>query len=244
MENVYSSNFLCLTSYVPINHTFVITTVIQDEEPIIYSAPTDESGDYQSLLNNILKNGSYLSLYLKDSKNLNEDELLRKNADLYREFINNEMVITNNSFVKILLVDSFINDNLPLFIGVFFVFALFSILLIFNFVIINIKNSTRDIGIYMSLGFSGWKIALIYLFQVIVLGLIAFIISIAGVSVFLIVLDSHFTALSAVNLPIIKISFLGILIMLLIALLIPILSVIIPLFNLSRKNPVDVIKTI
>ena len=131
MENVYSSNFLCLTSYVPINHTFVITTVIQDEEPIIYSAPTDESGDYQSLLNNILKNGSYLSLYLKDSKNLNEDELLRKNADLYREFINNEMVITNNSFVKILLVDSFINDNLPLFIGVFFVFALFSILVVF-----------------------------------------------------------------------------------------------------------------
>lgn len=244
MQNVYSANFLCLTSYVPINYTFEITTVIEDENPILYTAPTEESGDYQLLLNNLFKNGGYISLYMKETTDLSNDELLRKNADLYRDFINNEMIITNNSFGKILLVDSFINDNLPLFIGVFFVFALFSILLIFNFVIINIKNSTRDIGIYMSLGFSGWKIALIYLFQVIVLGLVAFIISIAGVSVFLVVLDNHFTALSAVNLAIIKVSFLGIIIMLMIALLIPILSVIIPLFNLSRKNPVDVIKTI
>ena len=105
-------------------------------------------------------------------------------------------------------------------------------------------NSTRDIGIYMSLGFSGWKISLIYLFQVIILGLASFLISLIGVATFLIILDNHFTALSAVNLSIIKMSIGGIGITLGIALAIPVLSVIIPLINLSRKNPVDVIKTI
>ena len=154
------------------------------------------------------------------------------------------MNITNTSFSKVLLVDNFIKNNLALFIAVFFVFALFSVLLIFNFVIINIKNSTRDIGIYMSLGFSGWKISLIYLFQVIILGVVAFLISLIGTGVFLLVLDAHFTSLAAVNLSIIKMSIVGSLIVLLIALLTPIISVIIPLINLSRKNPVDVIKTI
>ena len=96
----------------------------------------------------------------------------------------------------------------------------------------------------MSLGFSGWKISLIYLFQVIILGITAFIISVFGVWIFLTALDAHFTALSAVNLEIIKMSLLGTSIVLGIALLIPIISVIVPLYNLSRKNPVDVIKTI
>ena len=154
------------------------------------------------------------------------------------------MIINNKCFSKIVLVDNFIKNNIALFLGVFFVFALFSVLLIFNFVIINIKNSTRDIGIYMSLGFSGWKISLIYLFQVIILGITAFIISVFGVWIFLTALDAHFTSLSAVNLEIIKMSLLGTSIVLGIALLIPIISVIVPLYNLSRKNPVDVIKTI
>ena len=41
-------------------------------------------------------------------------------------------------------------------------------------IIVNIKNSTRDIGIYMSLGMSGFKISLIYFFQVIIMGLTSF----------------------------------------------------------------------
>lgn len=241
-KDIFSNNFLCFTSYVPSNFTFIITTVIEDEEPILYTAPMIE-GEKETFKNIVSSNyteGAFITLYFTDMSN----KALPTNASLFRSFIDNEMLINNKCFTKILLVDNFIKNNIALFLGVFFVFALFSVLLIFNFVIINIKNSTRDIGIYMSLGFSGWKISLIYLFQVIILGLVAFIISFFGVMIFLSVLDAHFTALSAVNLEIIKLSFLGTGIMLAIALFIPVISVIVPLYNLSRKNPVDVIKTI
>ena len=241
MKPIYASNFLCYTSYVPSNTIFNITQIIENDEPILYYASLlDAPNDYRNAVSSIFASGSYLTLIFKNDK----ANHLEANAKLYRRFINNNITITNQSFTKILLVDRFINDNLPLFLGIFFVFALFSFLLIFNFVIINIKNSTRDIGIYMSLGFSGWKIAFIYLFQVIILGLAAFLISLVGTGVFLLVLDAHFTNLSAVNLAIIKMTIGGIGIMLVIALSIPVLSVIVPLINLSRKNPVDVIKTI
>ena len=246
MQAIYASNFLCYTSYVPTNSTFNITQIIDnDDEAILYLASPNESPkDYDNTINSVFGSGAFITLIF-DSKNyLKSDAILASNAKLYRKFINNNINLTNQSFTKILLVDQFINDNLPLFLGIFFVFALFSFLLIFNFVIINIKNSTRDIGIYMSLGFSGWKISMIYLFQVIILGIASFLISLIGVGAFLIILDNHFTALSAVNLSIIKMSIGGIGITLAIALTIPILSVIIPLINLSRKNPVDVIKTI
>ena len=246
MQAIYASNFLCYTSYVPTNTTFNITQIIEnDDEAILYLASPNESPkDFENTINSVFNSGAFITLIF-DSKNYSHtDEILNSNAKLYRKFINNNISITNQSFTKILLVDQFINDNLPLFLGIFFVFALFSFLLIFNFVIINIKNSTRDIGIYMSLGFSGWKISLIYLFQVIILGLASFLISLIGVAAFLIILDNHFTALSAVNLSIIKMTIGGIGITLGIALAIPVLSVIIPLINLSRKNPVDVIKTI
>ena len=263
MVPIYATNYVSLTRYVPAGLTFEIRAVIDnDDEAIMYFAPNEDfpnvystdgkvskDSDYNKVLSSTLVQGGYITLFNQQfddltKANLTKNEYLEENSKLYRQLINNEMTISNESFEKVLLVDDFINDNLALFVAVFFVFALFSTLLIFNFIIINIKNSTRDIGIYMSLGFSGWKISLIYLFQVIILGIVAFIISLIGTGVFLLVLDSNFTAISSVNLSIIKMSFIGSAIVLLIALLTPIISVIIPLINLSRKNPVDVIKTI
>ena len=245
MKETYASNFLAFTSYIPANFNFNITTVVESDEPVIYLAPLSETDDYDKVVTSLFYEGGFLTLYFNNHHSELTDVAYNEiNSNLYRDFINNDINITNNSFTKVLLVDNFINDNLPLFLAVFFVFALFSVLLIFNFVIINIKNSTRDIGIYMSLGFSGWKISLIYLFQVIILGVVAYLISLVGTGVFLISLDAHYTSLSAVNLSIIKMSLTGCGLVVLIALLVPIVSVIFPLINLSRKNPVDVIKTI
>ena len=73
---------------------------------------------------------------------------------------------------------------------------------------------------------------------------IYYIISLIGTGIFLLSIDAHYTALSSVNLSIIKMSIAGCGLVLLIALVVPVVSVIFPLINLSRKNPVDVIKTI
>jgi ABC-type antimicrobial peptide transport system permease subunit len=224
---------------IPSSTSAIVTGIVNTDELAIYTPPTSQSELYSNLISSSFKEGGFLMLYTS-----NNPDITAEAYDLLMNSIVSNVSINNISYAKLKLVKDFISNNLFFFAGLFFVFCLFSILMIFNFVIINIKNSTRDIGIYMSLGFSGWKISLIYLFQVINLGLAAFIISIFGVWIFLTVLDAHFTSLSAVNLEIIKMSFLGTSIVLGIALLIPIISVIVPLYNLSRKNPVDVIKTI
>ena len=164
------------------------------------------------------------------------------NASIYRQMLDNNITINNLSFKKLQLVDNFINENLVLFAALFFVFCLFSVLMIFNFVIINIKNSTRDIGIYMSLGMNGFKISMIYFFQVLVVSVISLIIGLIGSAVFLFVLDAIFSSQSPINFAIIKYTFLGILSMAALAFLTPSIAVVVPLFNLSRKKPIDVIK--
>ena len=156
--------------------------------------------------------------------------------------IKNDMIINNASFKKLLIVNDFIDNNIILFLGLFFVFCLFSILLIFNFIIINIKNSTKDIGIYMSLGMNGWKISLIYLFQVIIISTITSLISLVGTAIFLKILDSSFSSQALIDFSVIKFTGYGVLAILVLAFLTPIIAVIFPLLQLSSKKPIDIIK--
>ena len=156
--------------------------------------------------------------------------------------LSEDIIINNLSFKKLLIVNNFIDENIILFIGLFFVFCLFSILIIFNFVIINIKNSTKDIGIYLSLGMNGWKVSLIYLFQVLLISVISIIISLVGTLVFLNVLDANFSAQALIDFKIIKFTGLGVVSIIALATLTPLLAVIFPLINLSKKKPIDIIK--
>ena len=209
---------------------FIITAVVDTDEHIVYLP----SYMYQAYLNNSFNRGGYLVMTINQDENVN--------ANIYRDMLTNNITINNSSFKKLQLVDDFINDNLFLFAAMFFVFCLFSVLMIFNFIIINIKNSTRDIGIYMSLGMNGFKIAMIYFFQVLVVSVISLIIGLIGSAVFLFVLDAIFSAQSPINFAIIKYTFLGVLTMAALAFITPTIAVLFPLLNLSRKKPIDVLK--
>jgi hypothetical protein len=76
------------------------------------------------------------------------------------------------------------------------------------------------------------------------MGLCAFVLAAIAVVVFLLVLDIRFTAMAAVNLTIINITVLGMVAILAISIIVPIAAVVIPLLDLSRKHPVDVIKSV
>lgn len=209
---------------------FIITAVVDTDEHVVYLP----SYMYQAYLNNSFNRGGYLVMTTNEDDNIN--------ADIYRDMLTNEITINNLSFKKLQLVDDFINDNLFLFAAMFFVFCLFSVLMIFNFIIINIKNSTRDIGIYMSLGMNGFKISMIYFFQVLIVSVISLIIGLIGSAIFLFVLDAIFSAQSPINFAIIKYTFLGVVAMSALAFITPTIAVLFPLLNLSRKKPIDVLK--
>lgn len=241
-EYMYAIVYLNAVRRVPTSLSCVVTDIIEDDEAVIYTPALRNTQLFTRMLSSSYGEGGFATL-ISDTLDGSE-EIINANSTTYREMIENDILISNQAFQKVLLVDDFINNNLWLFIGIFFVFGLFSVLLIFNFVIINIKNSTRDIGIYMSLGLSGFRISLIYLFQVIIMGLCAFVLAAIAVVVFLLVLDIRFTALAAVNLTIINITALGMIAILGISIIVPVAAVIIPLLDLSRKHPVDVIKSV
>lgn len=211
-------------------YNFIITGIIDTNDYVIYLP----SYTYQAYLTaSYIRGGCLMAT-------INEDAWV--NASIYRDMLDNDITINNLSFNKLQIVDDFISDNLFLFAALFFVLCLFSILMIFNFILINIKNSTRDIGIYMSLGMSGFKISFIYLFQVLLVSSISLITGIIGSRIFLFILDAIFSAKSPINFEIIKYTPLGVLVMFIIAFVAPVSAVIFPLINLSLKKPIDVIK--
>lgn len=242
-------------SRVTANFSCQVVGIIESEEPTIYFCNPNENSMYYNYLklsfsdyDNSSKNfGGYLTVSISEDK--------ESNINLYQSLRDNNISIDNLSYVKLQVVSEFINENLILFLGLFFALCMFSILMIFNFVVVTIKNSTKDIGIYMSLGMNGFKISFIYLFQIILVSTIAFILSSVGAIVFLNLLDNSLSIessdliLQKFNLDLAPIDFktfgitkTGILVALGLAYLVPLLSVIIPLFNLSRKKPIDVLK--
>jgi hypothetical protein len=232
-----------------------IVGVIDEDEPVIYFCNPNEGNDYYNYMklsysdydNTYQELGGRLLIKITDNIDLN--------TTLYQNLLDRKLTIDNLSFVKLQVVGEFIDNNLILFLGLFFALCLFSILMIFNFVVITIKNSTRDIGIYMSLGMNGFKISAIYLFQILLVSFIAFVISIIGSIVFLNLLDFNLSEnaselinqyygvyLEPIDFEIFKLTEKGFIISFLIAFLTPLITICIPLINLSRKKPIDVIK--
>ncbi len=241
LNNVYGNQvtfYMLGYSRVPTPLNFVVSCVVEEEQPVIYTTSLDTTDLFVNYLTNSYGKGDNMAgfplLLINNDVNVN--------AKLYNELINEKAIINNVSYKKLQVVNAFIDSNLILFVGLFFIFCLFSILLIFNFIIINIKNSTKDIGIYMSLGMNGWKISLIYLFQVLFISIASMIIALIGTVIFLNILDASFTSEAMVNFKIINFTPLGALAIFLLAFITPVLSVIFPLISLSNKKPIDIIK--
>ncbi len=230
-----------------------VVGIVEDERPILYFCNPAETTMYFNYLktsfsdyDNSLKFGGNLIIKITEDTN---------NMALYQSLRANNINLDNISYIKLQLVNQFIDDNLILFLGIFFALLMFSILMIFNFVVITIKNSTRDIGIYMSLGMSGFRIACIYLIQVLLESTIAFIVSLIGSSIFLNALNNSLSsdaslliqqyyniAIAPIDFKIFNINFISVLISFVIAYLVPLLSISIPLINLSLKRPIDILK--
>ena len=231
---VPNSFYICGVERIPASMEFNISGIINTDEIIVYAPALDESPLYRNWINSSYVDGGFLTAIISQKANIN--------SKIYRNLLDNDITINNPSFIKLQLVDNFISKNLYLFAALFFSFCLFSILMIFNFVLINIKNSTRDIGIYMSLGMNGFKISLIYLFQVLIISAISMVIGLIGSTAFIIIIDNGFASQAIVNFSILKVTFLGVLAVVALAFVTPIIAILQPLLSLCRKKPIDVIK--
>lgn len=233
-DDIVHSFYVCGIERIPSSLEFIVSGIIDSNEHIIVTPTLEESSLFSNLLSNSFVNGGFLTALIKDD--------IQTNAKVYRNILNNDITINNPSFKKLQIVDDFINDNIFMFAALFFTFCMFSILMIFNFIIITIKNSTRDIGIYMSLGMNGFKISLIYIFQVLIMSSIALVIGLIGSTIFINQIDSSFKDLVLVNFKILENTPISILIIFALAYVTPILAIISPIISLANKKPIDVIK--
>ena len=94
----------------------------------------------------------------------------------------------------------------------------------------------------MSLGMNGFKISLIYLFQVLIISTIAMVVGIVGSTIMLSVIDGSFASRVVVDFDILHNTFYGISGIILLSYLTPIIAIASPLFSLSNRKPIDVIK--
>ena len=239
-SSVPTNFYICGTRRVPMQLEFCITGVVDEKDVngddiiAIYTPQVSQHTLFSGIVNASFIQGGFLTIKINDD--------IETNSKIYRKLLDNGINIDNPSFIKLQLVDNFINDNIYLFAALFFVFCLFSILMIFNFIVINIKNSTRDIGIYMSLGMNGFKIALIYLFQVFMISTIAVVVGLIGETIFLKVMDNNFSNQALIDFAILKNTLIGISGVIILGYITPLIAIISPLFSLSKKKPVDVIK--
>lgn len=240
---------------VNVNFNCEIVGIVESDEPTIYFCNPSETSLYYKYIklsysdydNSTKSFGGKLVIKITDDIN--------KNTILYQTLGDNNIRIDNLSYTKLQVVNEFIDNNLILFIGIFFALCMFSILMIFNFVVITIKNSTKDIGIYMSLGMNGLHIAFIYVLQILIVSTVTFLLSSIGATIFLNILDNTLSIdasliineqynlnMYPINFETFKMTLNGIFISMGIAYIFPFISVLIPLFRLARKKPIDVLK--
>ena len=249
--NSDNQNYLMLNSYgqvvtfyvggherVPTPLSFYVTCIVESDEVAVYTTAIDVHDSYYKYLSTSYTTSNTNAGFPLIKINENPEV----NASIYKEMLSEDIIINNLSFKKLLIVSNFIDENIILFIGLFFVFCLFSILIIFNFVIINIKNSTKDIGIYLSLGMNGWKVSLIYLFQVLLISVISIIIALSGTAIFLNVLDANFSAQALIDFKIIKFTGLGVVAIVSLSILTPLLASDKNNNKPPLKKPIDIIK--
>lgn len=120
---------------------------------------------------------------------------------------------------------------------------LFSIILYYQMISSHIDQRMKDIGIFKSLGISNNEIYHMFIIHALCLSLVSYVIHVIGLLIVLFGFNRLLSMSVFVNLKIYGLSIISVGITLVVALLVPLVSAVIPLYKLGKKAPVDIIRT-
>lgn len=156
-----------------------------------------------------------------------------------------DSTIKINSYITdtLSMVDSFIEILSVVFLWGGIVFAVFSTLLLFNFISVSITNKKKEIGILRAVGARGTDVFKIFFSESFVIVLICFVISIIG-SIFICNIINTQMGKGLSDLSLLVFGPKSILLILGISILVSIISTFLPVYAIAKKKPVDSIRAI
>ncbi|MDE5549718.1 MAG: FtsX-like permease family protein [Clostridia bacterium] len=121
--------------------------------------------------------------------------------------------------------------------------AVFSMLLLSNYIAVSISYKKREIGILRAVGAKSSDVFSIFFSESLVIALINFVLSMVVCGVGCIVINSMLRSEYGLQITLLNFGFRQIALMLVISVAVAIISSFLPVYRLSKKKPIDTIRT-
>lgn len=202
-------------------------TYSYQEESTNYIEPKDAK--YSAILISFNHSSTQINNLVNLLTNLNQDDSL---------------VVINNPITQGLnRVDNLINILSPIFLIVGIVLAVFSSLLLSNFISVSISNKKKDIGILRAVGARSIDVFKIFFSESLVVMLICIVLSIFVSTLVCYILNTEFTALLS-GVAVFVFGPLNVLILTALALISTFLATFFPVNSAAKKKPVESIRAL
>lgn len=123
-------------------------------------------------------------------------------------------------------------------------FAVFASLLLFNFISTSIRLKQKDIGILRSIGASSSDVFRIFSIESLMVGLVCFILSLTITIPVISIFDNILQKQFFVPVSFVFVTMRQVLLLFLISTGVALLATVVPIYNFSRKRPIDMIKKV
>ncbi len=149
--------------------------------------------------------------------------------------LKNSVMETLNSF------NDFIEIGSQIFLYVGIGFAVFSALLLMNFISTSISYKKREIGILRAVGAKSSDVFKIFFSEALVIALINFLLSLAAVIAAITVTNSLMRS-EGINITLLTFGVRQVILMLVISIAVALVASFLPVYNIAKRKPVDAIK--
>ena len=172
---------------------------------------------------------------IKNSKVFNDLKVINDNDTFIKA--DNSLYDTINSITELVEV---LKD---VFFYTAIVLAVFAALLLFNFITVSISSKAHEIGVLRAIGARGKDVFKIFFSESLFIALLAFIIAVISAFIIVMVLNNNLS--NELKIPLVLLSFgpLSVALMLGIALAVALVDTFIPVLHISRKKPVDSLRS-
>ena len=181
----------------------------------------------------------YLNVYLPIKQNSNvfaELNNVKDNGSFYNT--NNSLYSSINSIVEM------VNVLKQVFFYVGLVLAIFAAVLLFNFISVSISSKTHEIGVLRAVGARGNDVFKIFFSESLFIALLAFFLALIGAFSIVLYLNSYIAQELGLALKLLTFGPLSVSLMLGIAVLVAIIATFIPVYLISRKKPVESLRSL
>ncbi|MCD8307635.1 MAG: FtsX-like permease family protein [Clostridia bacterium] len=152
---------------------------------------------------------------------------------------------TDNLLYETILIVSYVISILDIvFIVAGIVFAIFSAILLFNFISVSISNKKQEIGVLRAVGAKGTDVFKIFFSESAIIAVICIILSVIICFLTAWGFNRYFRATVVPGVNLLVFGAAGIFMIIGIALVVTILGTIVPVYSASKKKPVESIRSL